>query len=147
MTQSDDIHLLIQALVDGELDAATALDTEMRIAADPALTREYESMVAVKKAIGALPRPEVSEMLAARIAALAGPSPMARPAAAATRPPLHDFFMTRYTEAYANEIAAFIAAIEKGSKISPSGADGLAALALADAAVQSVKEGKLIKIG
>ncbi|ABC91936.1 myo-inositol 2-dehydrogenase protein [Rhizobium etli CFN 42] len=64
-----------------------------------------------------------------------------------TRPPLHDFFMTRYTEAYANEIAAFIAAIEKGTKISPSGADGLAALALADAAVQSVKEGKLIKIG
>ncbi|OCJ16174.1 inositol 2-dehydrogenase [Rhizobium sp. AC44/96] len=64
-----------------------------------------------------------------------------------TRPPLHDFFMTRYTEAYANEIASFIAAIEKGAKISPSGADGLAALALADAAVQSVKEGKLIKIG
>ncbi|MCA2409114.1 inositol 2-dehydrogenase [Rhizobium leguminosarum bv. viciae 248] len=64
-----------------------------------------------------------------------------------TRPPLHDFFMTRYTEAYANEIAGFIAAIEKGSKISPSGADGLAALALADAAVQSVKEGKLIRIG
>ncbi len=64
-----------------------------------------------------------------------------------TRPPLHDFFMTRYTEAYANEIASFISAIEKGSKISPSGADGLAALALADAAVQSVKEGKLVKIG
>ena len=64
-----------------------------------------------------------------------------------TRPPLHDFFMTRYTEAYANEIASFIAAIEKGAKITPSGADGLAALALADAAVQSVKEGKLIKIG
>src|SRR6478735_2425871 len=64
-----------------------------------------------------------------------------------TRPPLHDFFMTRYTEAYANEIASFIAAIEKGATIAPSGADGLAALALADAAVQSVKEGKLIKIG
>jgi myo-inositol 2-dehydrogenase/D-chiro-inositol 1-dehydrogenase len=64
-----------------------------------------------------------------------------------TRPPLHDFFMTRYTEAYANEIASFIAAIEKGAAISPSGADGLAALVLADAALQSVKEGKLIKIG
>jgi myo-inositol 2-dehydrogenase/D-chiro-inositol 1-dehydrogenase len=64
-----------------------------------------------------------------------------------TRPPLHDFFMTRYIEAYANEIASFIAAIEKGSKITPSGADGLAALRLADAAVQSVKEGKLIRIG
>jgi len=64
-----------------------------------------------------------------------------------TRPPLHDFFMTRYTEAYANEIASFIAAIETDAKIAPSGADGLAALTLADAAVQSVKEGKLIKIG
>ena len=29
-----------------------------------------------------------------------------------TRPPLHDFFMTRYTEAYANEISAFIDAVE-----------------------------------
>ena len=63
-----------------------------------------------------------------------------------TRPPLHDFFMTRYTEAYANEIAAFIAAIEKGATISPSGADGLAALALADAAVQSVEENRQIPV-
>jgi len=39
-----------------------------------------------------------------------------------TRPPLHDFFMTRYTEAYANEIASFIAAVEKGAAITPSGA-------------------------
>jgi myo-inositol 2-dehydrogenase/D-chiro-inositol 1-dehydrogenase len=64
-----------------------------------------------------------------------------------TRPPLHDFFMTRYTEAYANEIASFINAIKTGVKITPSGADGLAALALADTAVRSVKEGKLIRIG
>ncbi|PZM13917.1 inositol 2-dehydrogenase [Rhizobium tubonense] len=64
-----------------------------------------------------------------------------------TRPPLHDFFMTRYTEAYANEIAAFITAIEQGTAITPSGADGLAALRLADAAMQSVKEGKQIKVG
>jgi myo-inositol 2-dehydrogenase/D-chiro-inositol 1-dehydrogenase len=64
-----------------------------------------------------------------------------------TRPPLHDFFMTRYTEAYANEIAAFVAAIETGAPISPSGADGLAALKLADAALKSVKEGKQITVG
>lgn len=64
-----------------------------------------------------------------------------------TRPPLHDFFMTRYTEAYANEIASFIATIEKGAAVTPSGADGLAALALADAAVQSVAEKKQIKVG
>ncbi|MBN9055405.1 MAG: inositol 2-dehydrogenase, partial [Rhizobiales bacterium] len=56
------------------------------------------------------------------------------------------FFMTRYTEAYANEIAAFIAAIEKGAAISPSGADGLAALALADAAVKSVEEKRQISV-
>jgi myo-inositol 2-dehydrogenase / D-chiro-inositol 1-dehydrogenase len=61
-----------------------------------------------------------------------------------TRPPIHDFFMTRYAQAYANELASFIVAIEKGSAISPSGADGLAALALADAALKSVKEKRQI---
>ncbi len=64
-----------------------------------------------------------------------------------TRPPLHDFFMTRYTEAYAAEIEAFIAAIEKGATITPNGDDGLKALALADAAIQSVKEGRRVKLG
>jgi myo-inositol 2-dehydrogenase/D-chiro-inositol 1-dehydrogenase len=64
-----------------------------------------------------------------------------------TRPPLHDFFMTRYTEAYANEIAAFISAIEKGAKISPSGEDGLIALRLADAALESVTTGKRVTVG
>jgi myo-inositol 2-dehydrogenase/D-chiro-inositol 1-dehydrogenase len=54
--------------------------------------------------------------------------------------------MTRYTEAYANEIASFISAVEKGTTITPSGADGLAALALADAAVKSVAEKRQIRI-
>ncbi|WP_027997296.1 inositol 2-dehydrogenase [Sinorhizobium arboris] len=63
-----------------------------------------------------------------------------------TRPPLHDFFMTRYTEAYANEIESFIDAIEKGAEIAPSGKDGLAALALADAAVRSVAEKRQISV-
>jgi myo-inositol 2-dehydrogenase/D-chiro-inositol 1-dehydrogenase len=64
-----------------------------------------------------------------------------------TRPPLHDFFMTRYTEAYANEIAAFISAIEKGTPISPTGTDGLIALQLADAAVESAKTGTRVRVG
>jgi myo-inositol 2-dehydrogenase/D-chiro-inositol 1-dehydrogenase len=55
--------------------------------------------------------------------------------------------MTRYTEAYANEIAAFISAVEKDTRISPSGKDGLIALQLADAAVESVKTGKRVAIG
>jgi myo-inositol 2-dehydrogenase/D-chiro-inositol 1-dehydrogenase len=63
-----------------------------------------------------------------------------------TRPPLHDFFMTRYTEAYAREISTFIDAVETKSAANPSGLDGLIALALADAAVRSVKEGRAIKV-
>lgn len=63
-----------------------------------------------------------------------------------TRPPLHDFFMTRYTDAYAAEIAAFIAAITKGAAINPNGQDGLAALALSEAALLSVKEGRAVKL-
>jgi myo-inositol 2-dehydrogenase/D-chiro-inositol 1-dehydrogenase len=63
-----------------------------------------------------------------------------------TRPPLHDFFMTRYIQAYANEIASFISAVESGTRISPTGADGLIALQLADAALESVKTGKRVTL-
>lgn len=63
-----------------------------------------------------------------------------------TRPPLHDFFMTRYTEAYAAEIATFIAALASGVEPSPSGEDGLMALALADAAVRSVAENRVVSV-
>lgn len=67
-------------------------------------------------------------------------------AAGYTRPPLHDFFMTRYTEAYAREIGTFIDAVESKSPAAPSGLDGLIALALADAALKSVKEGRAVKV-
>ncbi|WP_172123483.1 MULTISPECIES: inositol 2-dehydrogenase [unclassified Devosia] len=63
-----------------------------------------------------------------------------------TRPPLHDFFMTRYTEAYAREIEAFIDAVQAKAPASPSGLDGLIALALADAALRSVREGRTVKL-
>ncbi|MBI1172935.1 inositol 2-dehydrogenase [bacterium] len=63
-----------------------------------------------------------------------------------TRPPLHDFFMTRYTEAYAAEIAAFIETIAGGTAAAPSGEDGLLALALAEAALLSVKEGRVVRV-
>ena len=67
-------------------------------------------------------------------------------AAGYTRPPLHDFFMTRYTDAYAAEIAAFVAAIADGASVSPTGQDGMVALALADAAVLSAREGRRVKV-
>lgn len=63
-----------------------------------------------------------------------------------TRPPLHDFFMSRYTEAYAAEIAAFIEAMAGKATASPSGEDGLLALALAEAALKSVAEGRTVKL-
>ena len=67
-------------------------------------------------------------------------------AAGYTRPPLHDFFMTRYVEAYAAEIAAFIAVLGGKGVASPSGEDGLAALALAEAALLSVAEGRVVRM-
>ncbi|MEY4982498.1 MAG: inositol 2-dehydrogenase [Pseudomonadota bacterium] len=63
-----------------------------------------------------------------------------------TRPPLHDFFMTRYTEAYAAEIASFIAAIGGKAEATPTGEDGLLGLALAEAALKSVAEGRVVKL-
>ncbi|MCX5515867.1 inositol 2-dehydrogenase [Kaistia algarum] len=62
------------------------------------------------------------------------------------REPLLNFFMTRYTEAYRAEIAAFIAAVERGGPITPSGDDGLKALVLADAALRSAKEKRVVHL-
>ena len=63
-----------------------------------------------------------------------------------TSQPLHDFFMTRYTEAYAAEIAALIAAVNDGAPLTPNGEDGMIALALAEAANLSMKEKRAIKV-
>lgn len=63
-----------------------------------------------------------------------------------TKPPLLDFFMTRYTAAYAAEIASFVQAVENRTATATTGHDGLMALVLADAALRSVKEGRAIKV-
>ena len=73
-----DLRLLLHALVDGELDAATTLALERRLAADPALAAEHARIAAAQAAIRSLPRPDVREAFHARIAALG-----ARPAAPA----------------------------------------------------------------
>lgn len=62
------------------------------------------------------------------------------------RPPLHDFFMTRYVDAYAAEITAFIAALRDGAEISPNGEDGLMSLILADAALKSATEARVVEL-
>lgn len=62
------------------------------------------------------------------------------------RPPLFDFFMTRYIAAYAAEIGAFVTSLTDSTAASPSGGDGWRALAIAEAALISVKEGRLVKV-
>ncbi len=63
-----------------------------------------------------------------------------------TRPKLHDFFMTRYIEAYRAEIAAFIQAVATGTPPDPGGMDGLRALEIAEAAQQSVQSGQAVRL-
>ncbi|WP_167647092.1 inositol 2-dehydrogenase [Mameliella alba] len=62
------------------------------------------------------------------------------------RPPLLNFFMDRYAAAYANEIAAFVAAVNEGTSLPTTGEDGLKALQLADAALESAKSGKAVNL-
>ena len=60
------------------------------------------------------------------------------------RPPLLNFFMERYEQAYAAEIKAFIDALSEGTEPPTTGHDGLMALALAEAANVSVAEGRVV---
>ena len=63
-----------------------------------------------------------------------------------TVPPNQHFFITRYAEAYRREIAAFVQAVRDGAPPPVTGHDGLMALALAEAAVRSVAEGRAVKL-
>lgn len=60
--------------------------------------------------------------------------------------PLLNFFMSRYTAAYAAEISAFVEAVQNGTPTPTTGHDGLMALALADAALKSVAEGRAVRL-
>jgi len=61
--------------------------------------------------------------------------------------PIQHFFLERYSAAYANELNTFIAAVEAGNRDPrPSGFDGLQAQKLADAATESWKTGKPVKV-
>ncbi len=60
------------------------------------------------------------------------------------RPPLLNFFMTRYVKAYANEIEAFVQSVASGSPMPVTGEDGLRALELAEAALKSVATGRAV---
>jgi len=61
--------------------------------------------------------------------------------------PIQNFFLERYEAAYANELNTFIDAVEAGNRDPrPNGFDGLQAQKLADAATESWKTGKPVKV-
>jgi myo-inositol 2-dehydrogenase / D-chiro-inositol 1-dehydrogenase len=61
--------------------------------------------------------------------------------------PIQNFFLERYGQAYANELNAFIEAVETGNRDpKPNGYDGLQAQKLADAATESWQTGKPVKV-
>jgi anti-sigma factor RsiW len=79
MTRSDERMLLVNAALDGELDAAGMIEIEAAMAADPALAAEYARLAALREAIGArLAPPRAPEAL--RAWAMAMGRPPARPA-------------------------------------------------------------------
>ncbi len=60
--------------------------------------------------------------------------------------PLNDFFMERYADAYRLELAAFCAVVRGGNVPYPDGRDGLAALAIANAAAESLATGRTVAV-
>jgi myo-inositol 2-dehydrogenase / D-chiro-inositol 1-dehydrogenase len=67
-------------------------------------------------------------------------------AAGFTTDPSLPFFLERYAAAYRAELDAFIAAVLDDMTDIPGGADGLTSLILADAATQSVRDGRPVRI-
>ncbi len=64
----------------------------------------------------------------------------------ASDPALH-FFLERYATAYRIEMDAFVTGVLEGKPLNPTGEDGLKALILADAATESAKSGKSVRVG
>ena len=62
------------------------------------------------------------------------------------RDPVQNFFLERYAAAYRLELDAFILAVKKARSPSPSGADGLKAQLLADAATLSSKQRRRVEL-
>jgi anti-sigma factor RsiW len=66
----EDRLLLLHAALDGELDAAGAIEMERMLAADPELAAEYARLAALRKAVrGHAPREEAPASLRARVLA------------------------------------------------------------------------------
>jgi myo-inositol 2-dehydrogenase/D-chiro-inositol 1-dehydrogenase len=63
-----------------------------------------------------------------------------------TKPPLVHFFIERYMSSYIAEVAAFVESVNNGTQPHPTGDDGLRALVLAEAAVRSHTERRVVDV-
>ena len=78
----EDRTLLINAALDGELDAAGMIEIEAELAADPALAAEYGRLVALRDVIRAhAPRESAPDSLRARVISMTQTARQARPTA------------------------------------------------------------------
>mgnify|MGYP000052696995 FL=1 len=66
--------------------------------------------------------------------------------ATASGEPYMDFFLERYAASYRNELKLFIEGIKQGKVLGSTYDDGRAALILADAAHESARTGKAVKV-
>jgi myo-inositol 2-dehydrogenase/D-chiro-inositol 1-dehydrogenase len=64
-----------------------------------------------------------------------------------TAAPYLNFFLDRYATAYRAELDHLVICVEQGLTPSPGFADGRAALILADAAAESMKTGRAVRVG
>jgi len=68
------------------------------------------------------------------------------PSGTETAPPYLNFFLERYGPAYRAELDHLVRCVEQGQAPSPGFADGRAALVLADAADESIRTGRAVRV-
>lgn len=61
--------------------------------------------------------------------------------------PYLNFFLERYAEAYRSELDNFVRSVRSGTPCSPGFDDGVQALVLANAAEESARSGRVVKVG
>ena len=132
MSDESDPHMLrLNAALDGELDAMSALDLERQLAADPALAAEYRRLEALRQAIRrSAPLEAAPPGLADRISALAAP---AAQTAGVLQAPRRGWNSTRPLALAASMAAiGFAAGVGLMSLRTQSGGEGLAQRLVSD---------------
>ena len=141
-----EVHAVASCLVDPQIGAAGDVDTAAvllktkrgkiaQISNSRRATYGYDQRIEVHGSLGLL----AAGNRRATTVAHAG-------AAGYRCDPALPFFLDRYADAYRIELDAFVAAVLDGAPAEPSGADGLRALLLADAAAEAARTGQPVRL-